>query len=419
MTNSENDGETRERQGRPATTRRRFLQTTGAAAVGGVGLAASAGTAAAATLTVPADYSTVQAAVDAAGPGDEVVVTEGTYDGTLTVDVADLTVRTSSPRAATVSGSDDETGAAVSVEADGVTFTGFAVENPGNLLGVKVQGGFEDVVVEDTHVSNVGPFTRLGTTGIIAAGGNDGLRIRDNVVENVASEFPDDDSGYPTTNGIFLDDEGGGYGDASVAANVVRGIAAETGALGVLLQGDLDGVTVSENRVSNVEASNDRSRAEQDGTKFVTYAQGVNVTADSTDDVTLRENVLGDIDADYFDGESVKVDGGAGGLTVEYNDLVAPVGIGNATATTVTANCNYWGHPKGPREVDGNLAAADGPNRQGRSAYFGPVAAESWLVRSVADGQNLQNACRGGSGNPGRGGPGEGGRGGGNPGRGN
>jgi putative cofactor-binding repeat protein len=411
MTGSDSGDETAERRERGATTRPRLLRTTGAAAVGAVGLAASTGAASAATLTVPADYPTVQAAVDAAGPGDEVVVTGGTYDGTLTVDVADLTVRTSSPRAATVSGSDSETGAAVSVEADGVTVAGFAVTNPGRLLGLKVQTGYEDVTVDGVHVSNVGPFTRLGTTGIIAGGGNDGLRIRDSVVENVASEFPDDESGYPTTNGIFLDDADGGYEDAAVTGNVVRGLAAETGALGILLQGALDGVAVSGNRVSNVEASNDRLPAEQEGTKFATYAQGVNVTADSTDDVTIRENVLGDIDADYFDGESVKVDGGAGGLTVEYNDLVAPVGIGNATATTVTANCNYWGHPKGPREVDGNLAAADGPNRQGRSAYFGPVAAESWLVRSVADGQNLQNACRGGSGNPGRGG--------GNPGRGN
>jgi hypothetical protein len=200
MTGSDSGDETAERRERGATTRPRLLRTTGAAAVGAVGLAASTGAASAATLTVPADYPTVQAAVDAAGPGDEVVVTGGTYDGTLTVDVADLTVRTSSPRAATVSGSDSETGAAVSVEADGVTVAGFAVTNPGRLLGLKVQTGYEDVTVDGVHVSNVGPFTRLGTTGIIAGGGNDGLRIRDSVVENVASEFPDDESGYPTTN---------------------------------------------------------------------------------------------------------------------------------------------------------------------------------------------------------------------------
>jgi hypothetical protein len=266
------------------------------------------------------------------------------------------------------------------------------------------------VTVSGNHVSNVGPFTRLGTTGIIAGGGNDGLRVRDNVVESIASEFPADESGYPTTNGIFLDNEDGGHEDVEITGNEVSDLSAETGALGILLQGVLDGVTVSGNHVSNVEASNDKSRAEQDGTKFVTYAQGVNVDAASTDDVTVTLNVLKDIEADYFNGESVKVDGGANGLAVEYNDLVAPVGIGNATGTTVPANCNYWGHPKGPREVDGNLAADDGPNRQGRSAYFGPVEAESWLVRSVENGQNVENACRGGSGNPGRGGRGNGGR---------
>lgn len=45
-----------------------------------------------ATLRVPQDYPTIQAAVDAAYPGDEIVISPGTYEGGLFID-KDLTLR--------------------------------------------------------------------------------------------------------------------------------------------------------------------------------------------------------------------------------------------------------------------------------------------------------------------------------------
>lgn len=123
--------------------------------------------------------------------------------------------------------------------------------------------------------------------------------------------------------------------------------------------------------------------------------QDVTVSATSTQNVVVSENVLAEITADYFNGESVKIDGGADGLTVEITGLLGVVGIGNATGIEVTATCNSRGHPRGPREVTGNLVADDGPNRQGRSAAFGPADLSPWSVRSVENGKNLKNSCVG------------------------
>ncbi len=82
-----------------------------------------------APVTIGEDgYYSIQSAIDAANPGDTIEVAAGTYYETLTVNVENLTLRsTDGAEATTIDGS--STGDVISIEADGVTINGFEIMN--------------------------------------------------------------------------------------------------------------------------------------------------------------------------------------------------------------------------------------------------------------------------------------------------
>ena len=88
-------------------------------------------TALAAELHVPSDYSSIQAAIDAAVPGDVVLVADGTYSGNILVQKA-ITIK---PENETSHPVIDCAGSGV-----GVTFKGEAA-NEAVLSGFKITGG--------------------------------------------------------------------------------------------------------------------------------------------------------------------------------------------------------------------------------------------------------------------------------------
>lgn len=355
---------------------------------------------------------TPQEAADAASPGDVVCVKDGTYDA-LTISTPGLTVTSLRLGQATIQGSGEPISSAVRILADGVTFTGFGVTFPGGLIGISVGPNVNDVTIRKNWVHDIGPTGRLGVTGIITDGGNTGITIEYNIVEQLRNEFTSD-TGFPTVNGIFAnDDRADGFSGSVIRRNLVRRLFSDNAALGILLQGTVQDVSVEKNLVFRLSADpdNDSNEADDsrvydenldngyDGTSLLTFAQGVNVDASSTSNLAITRNVIAFVRATSFNGESVKVDSGAEGLAVTFNDLRAEVGLANGTDTPFDATCNYWGHPKGPRIVSNNPAADDGPNRQRRSALVGDADVQPWLVRSVLTGFNIQKACVGGRGN--------------------
>ena len=115
-------------------------------------------------LQIPtAKYATIQAAVDAASPGDTVVVARGTYTEQVTfaADKDNITLRAQSPFQAKIVAPATLTGDKAIVEvdgADGVTVRGFTITGPaqtaGDLAyGVAIDGG--SATIRDNFITRI------------------------------------------------------------------------------------------------------------------------------------------------------------------------------------------------------------------------------------------------------------------------
>ncbi len=120
----------------------------GVAAITTIGLlGALAGAASADEICVPADHPTIQAAIDAASDGDEVVVAAGTYNEAIDLLGKAIVVRSAEGAAATIidaSGLGDAVSAVscVSGEAADTTLEGFTITGgTGTLIGASGIGG--------------------------------------------------------------------------------------------------------------------------------------------------------------------------------------------------------------------------------------------------------------------------------------
>lgn len=106
-----------------------------------------------ATIYVPDDYTTIQAAVDAASAGDTIIVRDGTYTP-IAVTKDDLIIKSETGAQATTI--ESPTGATVvSIRADNVSLSGFTVKGATDVLnsGIHLWGSSSDNV-ERCNISN-------------------------------------------------------------------------------------------------------------------------------------------------------------------------------------------------------------------------------------------------------------------------
>ena len=225
--------------------------------------------AAVATLHVPADYATIQAAIDAASPGDTVQVAAGTYHERI-VALAAITIESASGPATTII--DADSGGTAVILAYGASLHGFTVQHGGGngagIGGVSVGSGSSTVdhnwILDNAGCSEGAGVSAAFSDAVISnnwiarnrqdgcSGGNGGggilirgagtVQVRNNVIE---------DNGYgPIGGGISL----AGAGTPVIDANVIRGNTAQQGG-GIGIVND-SRATITNNLIAGNDATN-------------------------------------------------------------------------------------------------------------------------------------------------------------------
>lgn len=135
-------------------------------------------------LHVPADHATIQGAIDAASPGDTVLVEAGTYVEHLTIQ-EDITVESADgPDVTIIDGAHGDSAVILSaVPGESPTIRGFTIRNGGfagnpSGGGILTSGG--PALIEGNHI--VGNASCSGGSGIEAA--DSAATIKDNLIED-------------------------------------------------------------------------------------------------------------------------------------------------------------------------------------------------------------------------------------------
>ncbi|MBE0430601.1 MAG: right-handed parallel beta-helix repeat-containing protein [Dehalococcoidia bacterium] len=279
---------------------------------------------AAATVNVPGDYSTIQAAVDAASPGDTVVVAAGTYAETISIDVPNLTLRSAGGADATI------------------------IDAGGAVVAVEVMANLGDVTVEGFTVRN---WTGAGIVQRIAQKEGTALHVLNNKVT-----APEQTS-TPGGNSIQVTGDG-----SSVIGNEVT-VAHQTGpssACGILV-GVGNNVVVRENYVSGapngdsgiaVVGADPYGRAGPDNTivqkNVVEDCRAAIVVQGDASDTLIEGNTTSASSAGIYNGPIGTYQ--PTGTQVRLNSISHSTdwGVANAADAAVDARQNWWGHASGP-----------------------------------------------------------------------
>ena len=324
----------------------------------------------------------IQAAVDAASPGDVIGVAAETFTEQVTVSVADLTLIGRGE--ATIDGNGGS--APVTIAADGVRLDGFEITNPGGLIGIAVDPGVNGVTICNNRIFDIGPTGSLGVTGIVfgteATGGHDDVVVFNNIIETLRQE---DDGSFATVNGILFNtgNSPGTITNVSIRSNVFRDFESTTAPLGIVVQQDTNGVTIADNEFRDFLADNSLGAG-----SFDTFAQGLNVANSANTDFLVSGNVFGAdiLSNDGFYPEAIKVEANVdvSGIQITGNDLLTAFGLTNAASGTVNAETNYWNDPAGPNATTGQLNDGTVDSRPtAASVSLGLVDSDPFLSSSV------------------------------------
>ncbi len=149
----------------------------------------SAGHAAAVTLSVGAGqtYTTIQSAVDAAGPGDVISVSEGTYAENVVIKKNDISIIGKNKEKTIIDSK--KTGSGIRIDqANNVKISGFTIQNSGGSgkedAGIAIYSAHDNMVANSIFTNNVagisiysGSYNNIIAGNDIKANGNNGIFV--------------------------------------------------------------------------------------------------------------------------------------------------------------------------------------------------------------------------------------------------
>ena len=331
------------------------------------------------TINVPDDYTTIQAAINAASPGDTIIVAAGIYPEAITI---------ANTKANLVLQSETELGAiirptttpswgmgAITIYADGVTIDGFEIDGTTvidtGILGWKTSG----LTIKNNEIH--GAVHAWHGCGILlfSWGSGAGGTVYDNLIK--------DNEVYDTGRmGIMVMDHGGDYSVTSgniITGNTVHDVWKVTwgdhgGGIQINVAKDC---SITNNLVYDV-------RNGQRGIYMFGSAEGNIITGN-----TIRNNPIG-IQI-WISGEGGgPIDWGGETPTspqIRYNDIYDN-GQGaistniQGTPMILDATLNYWGRATGPTGPDGRTNKAGKEIGEG-DTIFGAVDWDPYLPQPV------------------------------------
>ncbi len=287
----------------------------------------------AATINVPDDHSTIQAAINAAGSGDTIIVHEGTYVENVEVSVS-VTIQAAAGEAMPVidgsaNAASGWAGSVIRIAADDVTIDGFELKDGANgIAGVTSNSVFKNNKIHD-NLNYVGS----NGIGILLWGKND-----NNVIENNKIYKND-------RQGIFI-----GYSDATKIStgNTISGNKIRHNGLYTLPNGpDASAYGIQlwnadENTISGNKIHHHDDWFPSPGSDF---AQGIYLH-DSGDNIVTNNDL-------HHNNYGVGIwcpARGDGTNFINYNNIFQNTGFGvrSFDAVFLDATNNWWGHRSGP-----------------------------------------------------------------------
>ncbi|ATW87401.1 hypothetical protein halTADL_0597 [Halohasta litchfieldiae] len=277
-------------------------------------------------------YETIQEAVDDANEGDTIIVCEDQEpDGTVVVDVENLTIEGFEKPVVEVNAS-----SAFSIEADGVTVDGLEIRNPASgisatpgdfsgAVGITVSAGSEDACIQNNVITEIGTENDdANAIGVLANDGTSGIKIKNNKITNL--EGTDEDQG--AVQAILIDESGTPITDVKVKDNTISDLLDTRSTVAVRFNGDVSG-DITDNDISdlNTEGTIPGSGGDPGGfTQVISLARG-GASTNGPSNVTIEDNSISDIETttpDNFFAPThiiVGADADAATITIESNDF--------------------------------------------------------------------------------------------------